>query len=74
MHWNFGWPLWGGTVMFLIPIILIAIIIYAVYRLNINNKESSTQEKTPEAIATERYAKGEISLEEYQQIKNNLQK
>lgn len=74
MHWNFGWPFWGGATMFLIPIILIVIVIYAVYKLNEDKKDSLGQNKTPEAILDERYAKGELTLEEYQQIKENLRK
>ena len=52
---------WGG---------LIALIVWAVRKLT--ERSSSTTKSDPMDIAKERYAKGEISRAEFEQIKNDL--
>ena len=69
MWWPFagaGWMIiwmvvfWGG---------LIALIVWGAKKLA---RGSSTQKRSPLEIAKERYARGEISREEFEQIKKNL--
>lgn len=75
MYYGFGHM--GGFGM-IIPLILLAVIIYAVVRLtqasrgNGNNSNVVTRTERNEAleILNRRYAKGEISDEEYIQKKN----
>jgi putative membrane protein len=69
-HMNdFGYYM-GGIGMFIWPIILILIIVY-VFKNN-NSEQYFKKEETPLDILKKRYAKGEISKEEFDEMKNNL--
>ena len=61
----FGWVwiviFWGG---------LIALIVWGIKRLT--ERGGSTPKRTPLDIARERYAKGEMSREEFNQIQKDL--
>jgi putative membrane protein len=59
--WIFGVVFWGG---------LIALIVWGVTRLTKRGDTASKRE--PLDIAKERYAKGEISKKEFEQIKKDL--
>jgi len=63
MWWMIIWMVifWGG---------LIALIVWVVKKLT--ERSSSTSKHDPLDIAKERYAKGEISREEFEQIKKDL--
>jgi len=52
---------WGG---------LIALIVWGIKK--ITERSSSTPRRNPLGMAKERYAKGEISKEEFEQIKKGL--
>lgn len=59
-----------GIVIFWIPVILL---IYLSIRYLINRSKTPVhEEKTALDIAKERYAKGEITKEEFEEIKKNL--
>lgn len=62
-YWGMGWGMW------FIPLLIILI----VYLLIKNNSQSKSQE-TPLEILKRRYAKGEITKEEYEQVKSDLSK
>ena len=64
---------WGwGIFIMLFWLIVLVIIIYFVMRL-IKNHESTSNTKTdPLDIAKERYAKGEITKEQFSEIKKEL--
>lgn len=62
-YWGMGWGMW------LIPLLIILI----VYLLFKNNSQSKNQE-TPLEVLKRRYAKGEITKEEYEQMKSDLSK
>lgn len=67
--WNwgmgFGWIFGIG--------ILVFIIWFVVYLANQNNrKHSQSEEKSALNILNQRYAKGEISKEEYEEIKRDI--
>ena len=62
---------WGVFMMFFWLIVLV-VIVYIVMRL-IKNHETTTNTKIdPIDIAKERYAKGEIKKEEFEQLKKDL--
>ena len=73
MMWDFGagwwWP-FGGVFMILFWVGLIVLIVWGVIKLSKGSETSSKKE--PLDIAKERYAKGEISKEEFEQIKKDL--
>jgi putative membrane protein len=58
-----------GTVIFWIPVILL---IYLSIRNLINRSKKVHEEKTALGIVKERYAKGEITKEEFEEIKKTL--
>jgi len=57
-YWGMGWGMW------FIPLLIIALIIF-LYK----NNNSSTQKETPMEILKKRYAKGEITKEQYEEMK-----
>ncbi|MBA7695536.1 hypothetical protein ES703_104164 [subsurface metagenome] len=61
--WMIVWMVvfWGG---------LIALIVWGIKKLT--ERGNSTPKRSPLDIAKERYAKGEISREEFEQIKKDL--
>jgi putative membrane protein len=73
------WMLWGGLMMILFWGGIIALIVWAIQsvtRREFSQTESprtSPSPRTPVDIAKERYARGEISREEFQQIKRDLE-
>lgn len=72
--WCFGegagwWAWFGGIGMFILWGGLIGLIIWGVVRFS--GRDSSTK-NTALSAAEERYARGEISKEEFEQIKKNL--
>ncbi len=61
--------------MFIIPVILIAVIVYALYKMNENkNSDAPPKGSSPKDIIDERYAKGEINTEQYKELLENLKK
>lgn len=71
MH-DFGglWPLIGGAWMFLLWGGLIALLIWGIIRLT--GRREVNMEHTPLDMAKARYARGEITREQFEQIKMNL--
>ena len=64
------WMAFGGVWMVLFWGGIIALIVWGITKLSRRN--GSTQKRGPLDIAKERYAKGEISREEFEQIKKDL--
>jgi len=60
-YWGMGWGMW------FIPLIIILVI----YFLIKNNSQNKNQE-TPMEIIKKRYAKGEITKEQYEEMKKNI--
>ncbi len=81
--YNYGYPMmgWGGWALGIVCILVIILIVFLVIRyLHRYNKRDSnhtnnpaSEENTAMKILNERYARGEISEEEYKQKKSNLQ-
>ena len=71
MHEGLGWwMVFGGVWMFLFWGGLIALIVWGITRLSERN--GSSQKRDPLDVAKERYAKGEIAKEEFEQLKRDL--
>ena len=71
MHEGMGWwMVFGGVWMVLFWGGLIALIVWGITKLSRRN--GSTTKHDPLDIAKERYVKGEISGEEFNQIKKDL--
>lgn len=69
---NFGC---GGNFMFmlLLFLVVVGILIYFFIQTSKSGKFSGPSTETPLEILKKRYAKGEISKEEYEKIKQDLQ-
>jgi len=64
----------GGPWMIIVWIVIIALIVWGIIALAKRSSSSSDtpQKHDPLDTAKERYARGEISKEEYEEIKKNL--
>ncbi len=64
----------GGPWMIIFWVVIVALIVWGIIALTKRGTPASDtpQKRDPLDIAKERYAKGEISKEELEQIKNNL--
>ena len=73
------WMLWGGLMMVLFWGAIIALIVWAIQTVTrresgqTNVPQSGPSARTPLDIAKERYAQGEASREEFEQIKRDLE-
>lgn len=64
-------PGWGmGCGMWLIPLIAL-LVIYLLIKNNFRNKNGQSKE-SPFDILKERYAKGEITKEQFEEMKKNI--
>jgi len=66
---GYGW--YGGIFMWILLLAVIGLIVYLIAR-GVQIKGSSNDE-TPLQILKKRYARGEISKEEYERIKRDLE-
>jgi putative membrane protein len=84
MMWHAGdgmgwWMIWGGMMMILFWGAIVALIVWVIQTVT---RQESTQTHAPHAgpsapaaldIAKERYARGDVEREEFQQIKRDLE-
>ena len=73
--WHFGegmgwWMLFGGTWMFVFWGVIIGVVVWAVIAWSRRNRSGGKDDSL--SIARERYARGEMSREEFEQIKKDL--
>lgn len=68
MGFGYGMGIWG----WFINLIVIVGIIFLVVKLMTGTEHSKNRDKPADQIAAERYARGEISEEEYRRIKETL--
>jgi putative membrane protein len=74
MHWDYGWGMgfgFGAIAMIIFWVLLILGIVYLVKMVAGSSKKEGKQE-TAIDILKMRYAKGEISKEEFEKIKDDL--
>ena len=73
MYGTWGWGWGGALLMGLVCIAFIVLLIWGIVRLtNHNNSTTNTTKQMPIDIAKERYAKGEITKDQYDHIKKDL--
>lgn len=73
MFEHFGW--WGLLMMALMVLFwggLIILVVWAILRLTRNHKTQAPGKQDALAIARERYARGEITREQFEQLKKDL--
>lgn len=72
-----GWGIndygFGGLLMWILLAILVVIVVYLAFRQQ-GTGRSDTPSETPLEILKRRYAKGEISEEEYERMRDKLTK
>ena len=75
MHWgNYGWGMgFGWFFMILFWVLIIFGVVYLI-RLLTRDKEEKQQHESPLDILKKRYARGEITKEEYEKVKSDLNK
>jgi len=65
---------WGTAFSWLISIVVLVAIIWFISKMtNTNQEKSNLPTKSALDILNERYAKGEIDKNEYEQMKGNIQ-
>jgi len=69
--WNGGWMWFGGILMVIFWVAVIMLVVWLVRRMSGPGRGMSHSSDAL-SIAKERYAKGEISHEEFERIKKNL--
>lgn len=69
MNW---WMVFGGGFFFLFWLVIILLAIWGWTRLAGDSRGRSSTRQGPLDIAKERYARGEISKEEFEQLKKDL--
>jgi putative membrane protein len=71
MHEGMGWwMVFGGVWMIVFWGAIIGLIVWGISKLT--RRDSDTTKSHPVEIAKERYARGEITREEYEQLKRDL--
>lgn len=70
MHYGFGY---GGMFMWIIFLVVIGFLIYFMVQAQKTKDQTPTQTESPLDILKRRYAKGEISREEYERMKKDLE-
>lgn len=70
MHYGFGY---GGMFMWILFLIVIGFLIYFMVQAQKTKGQTPTQNESPLDILKRRYAKGEITKEEYERMKKDLE-
>lgn len=78
--WHFGdgmgwWMVWGVLMMILFWGAIIALVVWVVQSLSSRDSGSTSSPagRSPLDIAKERYARGDINRQEFEQIKQDLE-
>ena len=70
MHYGFGY---GGMFMWIIFLIVVGVLIYLIVQAQKTKGQTPSQGESPLAILKKRYAKGEISKEDFDRMKRDLE-
>ena len=76
--WHFdgamgGWTIFGGIMMIVFWVAIIALVVWGIKKLSEKNPDSKNEDRRdPVDVAKERYAKGEITKLEFEQIKRDI--
>jgi putative membrane protein len=70
MHYGFGY---GGMFMWIIFLIVIGLLIYFIVQVRKTKGQMPTQHESPLDILKRRYAKGDITREDYERMKKDLE-
>lgn len=70
MHWGYGMGGWMMLLWFLIAVAIIALVVWAITRA----AASQGRGTGPEEILRERYARGEITREQFEQMREDLRR
>ncbi|OGW57297.1 MAG: hypothetical protein A2Z09_01120 [Nitrospirae bacterium RBG_16_43_8] len=74
MHWNYDWGMGAGFGWLLMVIFWILIVLGAVYLIKfiVGRAKRMEREDSPLDILKKKYAKGEISKEEFEEKKKDI--
>lgn len=73
MPWgNYGWGMGFGWIFMIIFWVLVILGVVYIVQTAIKSEKESEKKETPFDILKKRYAKGEISKEEYERMKEEL--
>jgi len=70
MH-NYG--IWGGIMMFVFWIAIIVGVVFLIKWIISQNQTNERKDENPLDILKRRYAKGEITKEEFEEVKRDLE-
>jgi len=68
----YEWHGFGGGIMWIFWVLLVVVILWAVKTATGSGKDSADEQKSALDILQERYAKGEIEREEFEQKRKDL--
>lgn len=71
-NFGWGWMMLGGIWMIIFWGVIIFLIVWGIKRLTGHRDSGGVERRSPLDIAKERYARGEISKEQFEQIKKDL--
>jgi len=69
MYYGFGY---GGMFMWIIFLIVIGLLVYFIYQAHKTKGQAPTENESPLEILKRRYAKGEITKEQFEAMKEDL--
>lgn len=74
MHWNYDWGMGAGLGWLLMVIFWILIVLGGVYliKLIVGGAKTMEKEDTPLDILKKRYARGEITKDEFEEKKKDI--
>lgn len=70
MHWGYGMGGWMMFFWFLLAVAIIALVVWAITRAAAPQGRSAG----PEEVLRERYARGEITREQFEQMREDLRR
>jgi putative membrane protein len=76
MDWTYGWGMGLGIIGVLFSIVfwvgVIALVVWLITKLVKHENSGKIEKQSPIDLAKERYARGEITKEEFEQLKKDL--